>query len=539
MKTSTMISLFALLLATQASAGRDPGPVDRVTVYADRAEITRAANADCKSASVEVTFPLLPTSLDERTLRAEASGKAKAIGLTSRIIPLEENRDARVAEVRRELIQVQDKIRELSETLAGSRERVAVLDAFGVYFMQLLNEQVRNARPDPRRWTKVLDAMEQEHNTAAARQGELNIRLRDLGRKQERLQRRLQALQPRNETEARSVSVAIECHGETRPRVTLSYVVPGATWHPEYDLRFVPQGKAKVGRGRAELTVSAVVQQSTGEDWKDAKLLLSTSKPRLGSEAPYPAPIYVNGHKVGEQKTLVATMERREKLTGKGEAQGQGPAGAALEDKGQSFALTIPRRVSVMADGRPYWMPVDVASARAEAKLVTVPKLRPFVYQVVQLKNPAAYPLLAGRVHIYRGGSYVGDTDIEYKAPGEPMEISMGIDEELKVERRELSTENRSASFLSSTKHLERSFRIRVINRARSRQAVEVRENIPVSKTEQVKVELVKDKTAKHYQFDRHRGFISWTLRLSPAREKSVDLAYTIHLPEDWKVNVR
>jgi len=68
---------------------------------------------------------------------------------------------------------------------------------------------------------------------------------------------------------------------------------------------------------------------------------------------------------------------------------------------------------------------------------------------------------------------------------------------------------------------------------------VEVRENIPVSKTEQVKVELVKDKTAKHYQFDQHRGFISWTLRLSAGREKSVDLAYTIHLPEDWKVNVR
>jgi len=154
MKTSKMISLFALFLAAPVLAGQDPALVDRVTVYADRAEVTRTARADCKSASVEVVFPMLPTSLDERTLRAEASGKAKAIGLTSRIVPLEENRDVRVAEVRKELTKVQDKIREINEKLAGSSERIAVLNAFGAYFQQLLNEQIRSERPDPRRWTQ-------------------------------------------------------------------------------------------------------------------------------------------------------------------------------------------------------------------------------------------------------------------------------------------------------------------------------------------------------------------------------------------------
>ena len=76
------------------------------------------------------------------------------------------------------------------------------------------------------------------------------------------------------------------------------------------------------------------------------------------------------------------------------------------------------------------WMPVDVASGPAESKLVCIPKMRPFIYQVVQLKNPAAYPLLAGRIHTYRAGSYVGDTHLRYKAPGEPMALSLGIAEE-------------------------------------------------------------------------------------------------------------
>jgi uncharacterized protein (TIGR02231 family) len=316
-------------------------------------------------------------------------------------------------------------------------------------------------------------------------------------------------------------------------------VVPGATWHPEYDLRFVPEGKAKVGRGQAELTVAAVVQQSTGEDWENVKMVLSTAKPKLGSEAPYPARITVNGYQAGEQKVLVEAMEKRDKLAGPAGGEQAGPEAAELEDRGQSFALSLPRRVTVRSDGRPYWMPVDVTRAAAVAKLVATPKLKPFVYQVVQFKNPAAYPLMGGRIHSYRKGSYVGDTNLEYKAPGEPMEISLGIDEELKVERHEIRSKDREAGALSSTRHLERSWRIELTNNAKGRQTVEVRENIPVSKVEDVEIELLRDKTTKGFELDAHRGFVTWKLDLKRGQKKDVALYYTIHLPEDWQVNIR
>jgi hypothetical protein len=63
-------------------------------------------------------------------------------------------------------------------------------------------------------------------------------------------------------------------------------------------------------------------------------------------------------------------------------------------------------------------MPVQVVSAKAGSKLVAVPKLRPFVFQVVSFKNPLAYGLMKGALHLYRAGSYAGDTCIDYKALG-------------------------------------------------------------------------------------------------------------------------
>ncbi len=538
MKTNAIIVGLSVLAVPLAAAGGE-ARVDRVVVFADRAEVTRTTVAPCKAGKADAVFDRLPTRIDVRTLRAEASGKAKAIGTSSRVKSLEEDRDERVAALQKEVRGLDGQIRELSERSQGFSERSGGLTSYGGYFQSLLGEEARNARPDTGRWAQVLDLILNERLKSAAERQKLAVQLRRLGRKRELVARNLVALAPSQVAEGLSVQVAVECNGESRPRVTLSYVVPGATWHPEYDLRFVPSGKAKVGRGKAELTVAAVVQQSTGEDWEDVKLVLSTAKPKLGAEAPYPARITVNGYKAGEEKVLVDAMEKREKLAGPAGAAAAGPAAAELEDRGQSFALVLPRRVTVRSDGRPYWMPVDVARTSATAKLVTIPKLKPYVYQVVQFKNPAAYPLMAGRIHSYRSGSYVGDTRIEYKAPGEPMEVSLGIDEELRVERKDIKSRNREAGMLSSTKHLERSFWIEVTNNARSRQSIEIRENIPVSKVEDVEVELVKDKTTKGFQLDKHRGFISWTLAIPRGQKKAIELYYTIHLPEDWQVRMR
>jgi hypothetical protein len=38
------------------------------------------------------------------------------------------------------------------------------------------------------------------------------------------------------------------------------------------------------------LTVGALIKQATGEDWTDARVMLSTARPKLDAEAPIPGP---------------------------------------------------------------------------------------------------------------------------------------------------------------------------------------------------------------------------------------------------------
>jgi uncharacterized protein (TIGR02231 family) len=234
---------------------------------------------------------------------------------------------------------------------------------------------------------------------------------------------------------------------------------------------------------------------------------------------------------------LVQAQERREQLGG-GSAGGgaTGASAAALDDKGSAFVLTLPHRITIASDGRPVWAPVDVIQAAGTVKLVATPKLDERVYQIVALKNPAAYALLEGRVRSYRAGSYVGDAQLRYRGVGEPMEVSLGADEELKVERKTLDEKDKGPGLLGSTKQIVRAFRVTLSNRAAGAETVELRESLPVSKIADVTVELGTARTTSGYQLDAARGFLTWQVPLKSGEQRSIDLGYVIRLPDDWQV---
>ena len=510
--------------------------IQTVVVFADRAEVTRARIVPCKNGRAEGRFSELSVQLDVRTLRGRGSSRARVLGTSHRTVTLDGDPKGRQGELQVEHQAVLDRITGLQAELAVLEDRVKNAGAFAGYLSPLMAEGFRDPKASPAAWTQALEFIEKDQIEARTQAVDLKARARVEERKAEHLKARLQAAGGAAPIQAIEAVVAVECKGVNQVRIALSYVIPGATWRPEYDLRFQPPKKSKVGKGTVQLTVSAVVQQSTGEDWDEVQLMLSTAKPKLGIEAPYPATLWVNGYEEETGKVMVQGQERREELKASSGKSGRGPASAELEDGGQSFVLELPHKVTVKADGRPYWMPVDEITARGTARLAAVPKVSPYVYQALKFENPAAYPLLKGTLHTFRGSAYVGDAPLAYAAPGEPMEVSLGIDENLRVERTIQTEKDRKPGIFGGNQRFERHYRIRVHNRTRRRQTIEVRENIPVSKDEAIEVEMNQEKTSKGAKVDALRGFVAWPLKVRAGKSSAVDLAYTIAFPKDWQV---
>jgi uncharacterized protein (TIGR02231 family) len=539
--------------------------IDRVVVFADRAEVTRTAPARCVDGTAAVAFPNLPDAIDPRTLRGEADNGAEAVGVSttrSAELSVEEksalgfvadasllrggrgdlpadrvlNLDEAVAALQKEIVEVSDQLDGLRRAANDDEQRAATMRSYGPWARTVMAEDLRQAKPDLARWDELLTLLHDEAIATSTTNVRRNAELRTLSRKLERLQHRLARLSPSMMASSVVATVAVQCGSSSSTTVRLSYVVPGARWNPEYDLRFTGPADRKVGAGTAALTVAGVVTQSSGEDWNDVEVWLSTAKPRLGGEAPLPNPIQVNGALEEKQKQLVQAQEVRADDLKAGGRSGASAAGAGLEDGGKAFVLKLPKRVTVHADGRPYWFPVDELTAPAKSSLVALPNLSPWVFQAVALNNPAAWPLMEGTVHVFRGATFVGNAALEYRAPGEPIELSLGIDEEVALERVDLMDQKREAGLFSGSQSIVQAFRTILHNRSASDVVVEVREQVPVTKTTDITVTIDAKKTAPGYALDALRGHVKWQVSMKKGQTEQRDIAFTIALPKEWAV---
>ena len=75
--------------------------------------------------------------------------------------------------------------------------------------------------------------------------------------------------------------IAVEAAGPAMADFSISYRISGAGWQPAYEAKLVTGTKPRV-----ELSRRAEVRQSTGEDWSDVALTLSTSRVAGGAAAP-------------------------------------------------------------------------------------------------------------------------------------------------------------------------------------------------------------------------------------------------------------
>ena len=516
--------LFATVIAAAST------PIDEVVLLPDRAEIIRKGGAPCANGTTEVIFDDLPISLDARTLRAEAEGRTEVLGLRYEIVEDEGARTETARKLERELEELRDEKLTLEHAEQRQTDDRARLDRITELYRTALSEETRSARPNRKAWQKNLDQVAGQRRKLADASRKLAVQRRDWSRRHSRVIRSLRKAAGREKRSVRA-TVATACRGSAR--VLLAYVVPQARWQPEYDVDFQPAGK----RSQVKLTVSAIIEQSTGEDWNNVKLRLSTARPKLGADAPLPAPIRIDGREKEKERVLVQGYEKRDRLAAGGGPSDKGPVGAQLDDGGNTVLLTLPGRVTVIADGRKHWFPVDETKTRAVQKWIALPRLKRGVFRVAAFDNPARYPLVAGRINSFVRGAFVGYSSLALTGSGEPMEVSLGIEPGLALERKQRVDKDAVKGFLSRSKHMARAYRSTISNRTGRGYEIEVREQLPVSQNKAIKIRVIEEGTTPKRRLDADRGMMSFPVKVGARQKQAVDIAFEIELPNDWKVN--
>ncbi len=104
------------------------------------------------------------------------------------------------------------------------------------------------------------------------------------------------------QTPTSEIVVEIDAKSQNKCEFELLYFVNNAGWYPTYDIRVNSIDKP------VDLTYKANIQQNTKEEWKNIKLILSSSNPNMGSVAPKLQTYYLNYYSVPPKYTNISNQ---------------------------------------------------------------------------------------------------------------------------------------------------------------------------------------------------------------------------------------
>lgn len=529
--------------------------ITEVTVYADRARVTRSAEVELGSGFEKFSFRKLPGWIDENSVRFRLSppeaGELVDVEVRKTFLARPDDEAVRKAELA---------VQEISDQLAVLDDGAKALDAQAKQIEQIktfsLDKQpreaaVREVKIDE--YVSLVRFIGDSMSNIARTRRDIEKKRRDLtpqyaGRKQ-----KLDELLLRSQLEQRTVIATIKSSGKAaKGTLFLTFLLPGATWEPMHEVR------AEGAMENVSLASFAVVSQTTGEDWTGVTLALSTQRALDTIKIPELEKLLVGPKTAGAVEDSFASANKKysgqiqqwnsyanapakqrefsDNLNAQRMAQAVTVAKfTRLQDqRGTTTHFSASATQTVRTDGRPVRVLIGSTRLAAQNKIVAAPEISLNAAKTADLLNSGSQPLLPGKVLLFIDGAFLGFTEIDFVANGESFSVFVGLADQIKLTRA-LDKKRSSLSFIGKRKRMQVSYLVTAENLSDKAAALILSDRIPVSEMEEIRVQNVK--ITPEIKPDA-KGLLKWETTLASKEKKEYRLEYTLDYPVDLAMPV-
>ncbi len=518
--------------------------ISAVTVYADRAQVTRTASLKLKPGSYLVVFEGLPTLVQDDSVRVEGKGGAATIvGLEIKRAFLKQSGEKRVMELDEEIQTLERRLSTLDAKKAGLAAQKAFLDSIRVSWGDRISKELAIGRPTSAQLLEASSFVGAGVTNAEEQNNNIEVEKKSIKDKIEALRRQREESTGSHRKEIKNVEVMVDIISEGTLKMDLSTVIGRASWVPSYDVRLGSDAK------NSELTFRAMVRQQTGEDWKNVSLTLSTARPSAGGAPPEmnpwrlsfyrPQSVYGAVTSIAPAAPMMlkkAKSVRREVADEDYKVAEEASAAfetAQVSNEQSSVAFTISRPIDVPADGSQQGSVIAIEQFPVNMEYLAVPKLSPFVFLKSEIVNKAAYPLLPGKVNTFVGNTFTGSSYLKKVAAGEKFDLYFGADDQLTVKREELK-QRKEAGLFGKNKASYR-YRIELGNFRNEALTVTLRDQLPIAGDEEIKVSL--DEPTIKPDEQKNDGTLIWKLPMKAGEKKELSFGILVEYPKDKEIS--
>lgn len=537
MKKTLLLWLF--ISASVAGNAQSDKPVDskisRVTVFLNRAQITRDVKTRIEAGKTNLILNGLTSQLDQQSIQVTGKGNFVILGISHNQNYLNE-------------FNLPKDLQTLKQSLENDRKQIILeqnqKDILSKEEQLLLSNQKIGGNQQ-NLTVAELKAMADFYRTRLTEIGIVKIKIDEtIKTVNERIVKTTQQINEKNDLYNRNTSeivVSVSSEAGSAVELEVNYVVANAGWYAVYDLRAINT------KSPVQLNYKANVYQNTGEEWSNVKLKLSTANPSLGGLKPELFAWYLNFYypytieRALEGKAAGVQMSPRN-----GKAKVADAEITKMEEPAQSsseFVTTIQTSLNTEFEiGLPYTVLsatkptlVDVRSyeMKADYEYSVAPKLDQDAFLLAKATGWEEFNLLPGEANVFFEGTFVGKSYIDPNNIKDTLSVSLGRDKRIVVKREKLK-DFTSRKLIGGNQRDSYAWEVSVRNTKNEPVKITVEDQVPVSQNSQIEV-TVSDIGGARYNKDT--GKLTWNMTLQPNETKKVVFKYEVKYPKDKQVS--
>src|SRR6266516_776763 len=521
-RTSIGTALVAMSIGCGTATAQDTSRITAVTLYPGSATVERSARVTPGMTRLEISG--LPANFDPQTVRVEA-GPGVYLGEVST------KDQSRTAATNARESAIEEKIQALKD-----RQAVLEVDARSAQmtaeFISRLGAPAGEKPapiPNARSLAETIEAVRRGGSDAFGRIQKVQVQKREIDKQIRALERDLARLKSgARDVRTIAVGVSAERPGELR----VSYQVNGAGWRPAYRAGLDSAGS------KVSLERQGAISQTTGEDWTNVKLKLSTGQPRLSPQGAEPRPwklslLSPSADRLSEISSGVVAAKAPAALM---RAKADEPRQETPLEVQTTFAteFEVPGAVSLPSDGRRLTVSLAKLALPVKMRLRVVPRQDAQAIVTAEAERPEGV-WLAGDIQLYRDGNYVGATSWNPQTSA-ALVLPFGRDSLVRVKVDRAKDRNGSGGIIGQRSEREVSDLYTLTSHHKTPVELLVLESSPVSTNDQIKVEAKFEPKPTDENWEERQGVVAWARSIAPNQTLKFSVGYAISYPKDSAV---
>lgn len=520
-KISAFIAFVFYTFPTQAT--EVSSQVSNVTIYPSKAREIRAGKLTIQElGEQEIIFKDISRYMDPQSIQIAIPG-VSIMSVSSRVNYLgKKSEQNQIKSWRDSLQKVQDQRTWLQEKIAVSQGELNLYDKNSV----IGGEQTAL-------YPKAIEDLANQYKIKTLKIRETLFQLRQedksLDETIKKLQEQINSIAPTNQPVQEVVVKAIVSKiGQFDYQ--LNYMVSNVSWNPIYDIHSKSLSQA------LSLKMKAQVIQQTGYDWKNVQVFLSTAQPQTNQKMPawrtdfidyktdYEVAVRYSGANMIQAKAMSAPMISAE-------SQDDAYRVDIIESAtAQLYQISRPQNLPSTKDAQ--FIEIQSIEVPAIYQYETMPKRDLGVYLVAKVPQWETYNLLNGNANLFFEDTYVGQIQLNAKVAKDTLDISLGKDELVFIDRKEIKNVS-SKKIIGSSKREDKIFEITIKNNKKSNLDIVVYDQIPVSRQKDIEVILNDNDKAV---YNAENGKLEWNISLKAGESKKIRFSYSVKYPADKTV---